>query len=115
MERDTDGQPMAPPGSAQAKLMAELWVSLPPELTAHREVAELVRDAALGKHLRTKGVATRAERGPTFSEPAGGRVGPQWEMDRMAKSLAKNAGISDSEFKKTAQGYTPGAPNVLGD
>ena len=115
MQPGADGQVMAPPGSAQAKLLAELWVSLPPELTAHREVAELVRDAALGKHLRTTGRVPRAERGPTFSEPAGGRSGPQWEMDRMAKSLAKNAGISDAEFKKTAQGYQPGGTNVLGE
>ena len=57
----------------------------------------------------------RAERGPTFSEPAGGRVGPQYEMDRMAKSLAKNAGMSDADFKKSATAYTPGAVNTLGD
>lgn len=115
MAHGSDDQPIAPPGSPQAKILAEMWVTLPPELTAHPEVAELVRDAAIGKHLRTAGRVPRAERAPTFSEPAGGRVGPQFEMDRMAKSLAKNAGISDAEFKKTAGSYTPGATNVLGD
>lgn len=115
MERGQDGQPIAPPGSPEAKLLAEMWVSLPAELTAHREVGELIRDAAIGKSIRTRGHVPRAERGPTFSEPAGGRTGPQWEMDRMAKSLAKSAGISDKDFTTTAKTYTPGATNILGD
>ena len=115
MAHGPDDQPIAPLGSPQAKILAEMWVTLPPELTAHPEVAELVRDAAIGKHLRTTGRVARAERAPTFSEPAGGRGGPQFEMDRLAKSLAKSAGISDTDFKKSAQSYRPGEVNTLGD
>jgi len=97
------------------RALAEMWAQLPHELTAHPEVAELIRDAAIGKTIRTKGHVPRAERAPVFTEPAGGRTGPTYEMDRMATSLAKNAGISQADFKKSASSYTPGASNVLGD
>lgn len=115
MERGPDGNPIAPPNSPEAKIMAELWASLPHELTQHAEVGELIRDAAIGKSVRAGGRVPRPERAPTYSEPAGGRSGPQWEMDRMAKNLAKAAGMSDKEFTTTAKGYQPGNTNVLGD
>lgn len=108
--RDGNDQPLVDP-----KELAQMWASLPPELTAHPEVGELLLDAAIGKTVRTKGHVQRPERAPVHSEPSGGRSGPQFEMDRMAKSLAKNAGISDKDFTATAKTFQPGNTNVLGD
>ena len=110
MQRDGDNHPLVDP-----KELVALWTQLPVELTQHPEVGELVLDAAIGRSLRTTGRVPRAERAPTFSEPAGGRAGPQWAMDAMAKSLAKNAGISAKDFEATGKTYVPGATNVLGD
>lgn len=110
MQRDANDQPLV-----DAKVLAEFWASLPPELTAHPEVGELVLNAAIGKSVRTTGRVARPERAPVISEPAGGRSGPQWQMDRMAKQIAQHAGISDKAFTESAKGYQPGATNILGD
>lgn len=109
-QRDPAGQPLVDP-----KLLAEMWVQLPAELTQHPEVGQLILDAAIGKSVRTTGRVQRAERAPVLSEPAGGRTGPQWQMDRMAKSLAQAAGLTEKAFTEGAKGYQPGAVNVLGD
>jgi hypothetical protein len=74
-----------------------------------------VLNAAIGKSVRTTGRVARPERAPVISEPAGGRSGPQWQMDRMAKQIAQHAGISDKAFTESAKGYQPGATNILGD
>lgn len=112
--RGTDNQPILG-NLVDPKVLAELWASLPPELTQHREVGELVLDAAIGKTARTSGRVPRPERAPVVSEPAGGQVGPRYQMDRMAKSLAHAAGLDEKSFTKAASGYTPGATNILGD
>lgn len=109
--RDAPDQPQL----ADPKILAEMWASLPPELTQHLEVGELIRDAAIGRTVRTKGVAPRSERPPVVSEPAGGRTGPQYQMDRMAKQIAEHAGISQKHFTEAAKTFQPGAVNVLGD
>lgn len=110
MRRDAQNQPLVDP-----KALAEMWVSLPPELTQHPEVGELILDAAIGKSIRTTGRVQRPERSPIVSEPAGGRTGPQWQMDSMARSLAKNAGISEKDFQAGAKTYQPGQTNILGE
>ena len=109
-EHGPDNQPLVDP-----KVLAEMWAALPPELTAHREVGELVRDAAIGKSLRTKGHVPRPERAPLVSEQAGGRSAPQWQMDHMARQLAKHAGMNDKQFSEAGKQYQPGQTNVLGD
>lgn len=110
-QRDANNQPLVDP-----KVLAEMWTALPPELTAHREVGELVLNAAIGKSLRTGTRISRPEREPLISEPAGGRVGQSYQqMDHMAKQLAKHAGLSDKQFQEAGKGYQPGMPNVLGD
>lgn len=110
LERDADNQPVVDP-----KALAELWAQLPADLTQHPEVGQLVRDAALGKTVRTGGRVARPSREPLISEPAGGRVGQSYQMDHMAKQIAKHAGISDKQFADAAKGYQPGMANVLGD
>ena len=110
MRRDGQNQPLVDP-----KELAALWAQLPPDLTQHPEVGELILDAAIGKSIRTTGRVPRAERSPILSEPPGGRTGPQWQMDHMAKNLAKAAGISDKSFTEAGKGYAPGQPNVLGE
>ena len=112
MQRDAANQPLVDP-----KVLAELWAQLPSELTAHPEVGEWVLDAAIGKSLRTSESrrVPRAERAPLVSEAPGGRSGPAWQMDTMAKQLAKNAGISAKDFEATGKTYVPGAVNILGD
>lgn len=108
--RDADNQPLV-----DAKTLAEFWAQLPPELTQHQEVGELILDAAIGKAYRTKGRVQAPQRAPVVSEPAGGRSGPQYEMDRMAKNLAQHAGISNKTFSDSAKKYVPGEVNILGD
>lgn len=108
--RDTQNQPLVDP-----KALAELWAQLPPELTQHAEVGELILDAAIGKSLRTKGRIAAPERPPVVSEPAGGRSGPSYQMDSMAKSIAQHAGISQKAFTDAAKTYVPGAVNIIGD
>lgn len=110
MRKDETGQPLVDP-----KVLASLWVQLPPELTQHQEVGELILDAAIGKSIRTTGRVQRPDRPPTVSEPPGGRSGPAYQMDQMARSLAKNAGISDKDFQAGAKSYQAGQTNVLGD
>lgn len=109
-QRDVNNQPLVDP-----KTLAEMWASLPPELTAHREVGELVLNAAIGKSLRAGRRVARPERDPLVSEAAGGRVGQSYQMDHMAKQIAKHAGISDKQFQESGKGYQPGMTNVLGD
>lgn len=108
--RDAQNQPLV-----DAKVLAEFWAQLPPELTQHPEVGELILDAAIGKSYRTKGRVQAPERPPVVSEPAGGRSGPRYEMDRMAKNLAQHAGMSDKAFTERAKTYVPGEVNILGD
>ena len=108
--RDAQNQPLV-----DAKTLAEFWAQLPPELTQHPEVGELILDAAIGKSYRTKGRVQAPERGPIVSEPAGGRSGPGYQMDRMAKNLARHAGMSDKSFSDSAKKYVPGEVNILGD
>lgn len=108
--RDASNQPLV-----DAKTLAEFWAQLPPELTQHAEVGELILDAAIGKSYRTRGRVAAPERAPIVSEPAGGRSGPGYQMDRMAKNLAQHAGMSDKAFSEAAKKYEPGAVNILGD
>lgn len=110
LERDGNDQPVVDP-----KVLAELWAQLPADLTQHPEVGRLVRDAALGKSVRTGGRVSSAPREPLISEPAGGRVGQSYTMDHMAKQIARHAGISDKQFADAGKGYQPGVTNVLGD
>lgn len=106
--RDAQNQPLV-----DAKVLAEFWAQLPPELTQHPEVGELILDAAIGKSYRTKGRVQAPERPPVVSEPAGGRSGPVYQMDKMAKNLAQHAGISDKAFSERAKTYVPGEVNLL--
>jgi hypothetical protein len=108
--RDAQNQPLV-----DAKVLADFWAQLPPELTQHPEVGELILDAAIGKSYRTKGRVQAPERPPVVSEPAGGRSGPGYQMDKMAKNLAQHAGISDKAFSERAKTYVPGEVNVIGD
>jgi hypothetical protein len=96
-------------------VLAEFWAQLPPELTQHPEVGELILDAAIGKSYRTKGRVQAPERPPVVSEPAGGRSGPGYQMDQMAKNIAQHAGISQKAFTEAAKTYVPGGVNVIGD
>lgn len=108
--RDASDQQFVDP-----KVLAEMWAQLPPELTQHAEVGELILDAAIGKTVRTGGRVARAERAPVVSEPSGGQVGPQYQMDRMAKQIAAHAGITPKQFADSAKGYQPGQTNVIGE
>lgn len=108
--RDAQNQPLV-----DAKVLAEFWAQLPPELTQHPEVGELILDAAIGKSYRTKGRVQAPERPPVVSEPAGGRSGPGYQMDQMAKSIAQHAGISQKAFTDAAKTYVPGGVNIIGD
>lgn len=108
--RDAQNQPLV-----DAKTLAEFWAQLPPELTQHPEVGELILDAAIGKSYRTKGRVAAPERAPIVSEPAGGRSGPGYQMDKMAKNLAQHAGMSEKSFSESAKKYVPGDVNILGD
>jgi hypothetical protein len=110
MQRDANDQPLV-----DAKVLAELWAALPAELTAHPEVGDLVLNAAIGKSIRTTGRVARPERGPIVSEPSGGRAAPTWQMDRMAKNIAQQAGISEKAFSEAGKTYRPGDVNVIGD
>lgn len=110
MRRDGQGQSMVDP-----KVLAEYWAQLPPELTQHPEVGELVLDAAIGKSIRTTGRVPRAERPPPVSESPGGRSGPSWQMTEQAKAIAKSAGLSEKAFAEGAKEYKPGQINVIGD
>lgn len=108
--RDAQNQPLVDP-----KVLAELWAQLPAELTAHPEVGELILDAAIGKSVRTTGRVQRPAREPLISEPSGGRTGPAYQMNRLAQSIAREAGMTDKQFSEAAKAYQPGASNTLGD
>lgn len=109
-QQDSAGQRLVDP-----KVLAEMWASLPSELTQHAEVADLVLNAAIGKAQRSGSTVRRPERAPTFSESPGGKAGPSWQMDNMAKSIAKHAGMSEKAFSDAGKGYVPGGTNTLGD
>lgn len=93
------------------------WDSVPNELTQHPDVAKLVRDLAVLDTFRDmmRNRVQAPPRAPIVSEPAGGRSGPQYEMDRMAKNLANHAGMSNKAFSDSAKKYVPGEVNILGD
>ena len=108
--RDAHDQPLVDP-----KALAEIWASLPAELTQHAEVGELLLDAAIGKTVRGGARVPRADRAPIVSEPAGGRNGPSYQMDRMAKQIANHAGMSEKAFTDAAKTFRPDTVNIIGD
>ena len=112
--RDNAGQPVLH-RAADPRILAQLWAQLPPELTAHEEVGDLVLNAAIGATMRQRGMANRPEREPLISEPSGGRSGGTWQMDAVAKSIAAAAGMSEKAFTEQAKDFKPGAVNVIGD
>lgn len=114
LQRDPDGEPVLG-RLVDPQTLAKLWAQLPPEMTQHPEVAEIVLDAAIGQSVRKGGRVARPERGPVISEPAGGRGGPAWTPNDTAKKIAREAGLSDKDLAASAKTYVPGGINVIGD
>jgi hypothetical protein len=108
--RTPDGHPLVDP-----KALAQLWASLPAELTQHAEVGELLLDAAIGKTVRTGGQVARADRPPLVSESPSGRAAPAFQMSDLTRTIAHAAGMTEKSFAERAKDYKPGELNVLGD
>lgn len=114
LQRDPDGEPMLG-RLVDPKTLARLWAQLPPELTQHPEVGELVMNAAIGETARKGGRVARPERSPVVSEPAGGRGGPGWTPNDTAKKIAREAGLTEKDLAASAKTYVPGGVNTIGD
>ena len=94
--------------------LASVWRSLPAELAANPDVAQLILDSVIGRSVRRRH-PSRPDRDPLFSEVPGGRAPDEYKMSALEKSVAKVAGLSEQEFTKRAKEYQPDAVNVLGD
>lgn len=114
LQRDPDGQPVLG-RLVDAQTLAQLWAKLPPELTQHPEVAELVFEAAIGQSVRKGGRVSRPERGPIVSEPSGGRSAPAWQPSDSFKKMARDAGLTDKDVAASAKTFNPTGTNVIGE
>lgn len=103
-----DGNLMADP-----QVVVDLWKSLPPDLTQHAEVAEIVMDAALGRSQRQKNkgrTVAPPSREPVFTEAAGGRI----TQDYTPSENAKKMGLTQTDLKESAKTYRPGDVSPIG-
>jgi hypothetical protein len=103
-----DGQLMADPN-----IVVDLWKSLPPELTQHAEVAEIVMDAALGRSQRQKSrgrTVPPPSREPVLSEAPGGRV----SHDVTLTETGRKMGLTQTDLKDSAKNFRPGETSPIG-
>lgn len=107
---DQSGRPLVDP-----QVLAQQWALVPAELSAQREVADMILDRAIGvMHRLGRQAPAVPTREPVFSEPAGGR-GRTYEMSDLERRVANSAGITPTEWTKTAKTFVPGAINVIGE
>lgn len=96
-------------------IVAQTWTLIPPELSQHPEVAQLLLRASIGDAVYA-GKAIRAPQNePTFSEAPGGPRGGQYQISPMEQRIAHNAGMKESDWTKAAASYQPDAVNSLED
>jgi hypothetical protein len=109
-QKDGQNRPLVDPA-----FLAEEWSKVPAELTARPEVAQVILNAAIGQAARAGKLPPAAPTNePVFSEPSGGRSAP-YQISTLEQRVARNIGLSDSDWTKSAQTYKPDAINVLGD
>lgn len=104
-----DGLPLVDP-----EILAKEWVSLDPELTARREVAEVVLERAIGKSLRlgkARPVVKQAESGrPLLSEAPGGDSQQEVRLTDSARKM----GLTQQDLKASQKTYNPGGVSEIG-
>lgn len=109
-QKGSDGRPLVDP-----KILAEEWSQLPHEHTADQRVAELLLDRAIGKQMRSGRQPPPAPtHEPVFTEPPGGRAAA-YQISDLERKVARNTGVSEADWQKTAAKYQPDRVNVLGD
>ena len=99
----------------QPETVAQLWGALPPELTQHAEVAQLLLRASLGEAMFSGKMTTPPAHEPVFSEPPGGARGQSYQISDVEKRMALTTGLTEKDWTDRAKGYQPDAENVLGD
>lgn len=104
-----DGQLMADP-----QVVVDLWKSLPPELTQHDEVAQIVMDAALGRSQRTKNrgrTVPPPQRAPILSESPGGGTSDTITLSERARKMD----LTKADLQASAKHFKPGETSAVGD
>lgn len=102
-------------GQVDPRHLAQMWASLPAELTQHPQVGELVLNAAIGEAVRAGRSVSPGSIRPQVSEPAGGRPGPGFRMNPFMQKIARSAGMSDEAMAKGANTFRPNDINLIGD
>jgi hypothetical protein len=99
----------------QPETVAQLWGALPPDLTQHPEVAQLLLRASLGEAMFSGKMAQPPQHEPLFSEPPGGPRGQDYKISDVERRMAMASGLTEKDWTDRAKGYQPDAENVLGD
>lgn len=95
-------------------LLARKWTEMGPMATQSAEICQVVRDAALGEYLRTKGKGVpRAEREPLVTEPAGGQQRASYQITDLERKFAKDHNMKVEDWTSRAKQFVPGQINVL--
>lgn len=95
--------------------VAQMWTTLPPDLTQHAEVAQLLLRATIGDAVFSGKTVQPPAREPIFSEAPGGQRQQQYQISDVEKRMAMASGLSEKDWTDRAKGYQPDAENVLGD
>lgn len=110
-QKDTQGNPLV-----DATELAQYWATLPPQLAANAQVAELLLEAAVGRSVRSGKRPQRTESESVFSEaPGGQRPDGGFRFGERERRIASNVGMTEKQFTEAASRYQPGRTNVLGD
>lgn len=111
LSRGADGQQLVDP-----RVLAQLWAQLPPELTQHAQVRDIVLNAAIGASVRAgKQGPQRPTQAQPFSESPSGQRGATFQHSKFTRDIAQAAGMSEKAFSEGARTYRPGEVNTLGD
>lgn len=109
-QRSANGQPLVDP-----QILAQQWALVPAELSAQRDVAELILDRAIGAmHRQGKQPPVAPSHEPIFSETPGG-PSPAYRISEIEKAVSRSAGINDKDWQSSAKKFVPGAINVIGE
>ena len=97
------------------KAVADLWTTLPAELTQHGEVAQLLLRASIGDAVFAGRALTPATHEPLFSEPPGGPRQQPYTITPVEQRMAQTVGMNEKDWTAAAKTYQPDTEIVLGD
>jgi hypothetical protein len=105
--KDADGGDAL--GDAGRRLLAQKFASLPPQLAALPEVADLILNATVGEiHRTTRRQPTAPDREPVLTEASGGRNHSAYTASKLEQRVAQERGIPAKEWEKSASKFVPG-------